>query len=98
MFSNLTIGDNLGEHSWPVRSPDLTSCDFFLWGWMKEEGYRRMPFADLSGLGTAIRDDICAGPDHSRGDVLQSLPLHTSITKRFEELKNRGGRHIEQFL
>jgi hypothetical protein len=24
---------------WPERSPDLTSCDFFLWGWVKEEVY-----------------------------------------------------------
>jgi len=27
-------------HEWPARSPDLTPCDFFLWGWAKEELYR----------------------------------------------------------
>jgi hypothetical protein len=21
-----------GPHEWPARSPDLTPCDFFLWG------------------------------------------------------------------
>jgi hypothetical protein len=29
-----------GPHEWPARSPDLTLCDFFLWGWAKEEVYR----------------------------------------------------------
>ncbi|KAG8260666.1 hypothetical protein J6590_091835, partial [Homalodisca vitripennis] len=24
-------------HSWPPRSPDLTPCDFFLWGYVKEK-------------------------------------------------------------
>ena len=29
-----------GPHEWPARSPDLTPCDFFLWGLAKEEVYR----------------------------------------------------------
>jgi hypothetical protein len=32
-----------GPHVWPARSPDLTPCDFFLWGWAKEEVYRTKP-------------------------------------------------------
>ena len=24
--------DRRGPHEWPARSPDLTPCDFFLWG------------------------------------------------------------------
>ena len=28
-----------GSHEWPARSPDLTPCDFFLWGWLKEQVY-----------------------------------------------------------
>ena len=57
-FGERTIGENLGSEHWPARSPDLTPCDFFLWGWMKEKVYKRMPFADLSGLEAAIRD-VC---------------------------------------
>ena len=26
-----------GSQEWPARSPELTPCDFFLWGWLKEE-------------------------------------------------------------
>uniref|UniRef100_V5GU21 Transposable element Tc3 transposase n=1 Tax=Anoplophora glabripennis TaxID=217634 RepID=V5GU21_ANOGL len=33
-FPNRWIGRN-GPVAWPPRSPDLTPCDFFLWGYMK---------------------------------------------------------------
>ena len=39
-FGAQTIGEKLGEH-WPARSPDLTPCDFFLWGYLKEEVYKQ---------------------------------------------------------
>jgi hypothetical protein len=29
-----------GHVSWPARSPDLNSLDFFLWGHLKESVYR----------------------------------------------------------
>ena len=32
-----------GPHKWPARCPDLTPCDFFLWGWAKEEVYKTKP-------------------------------------------------------
>ena len=25
---------------WPPRSPDLTTCDFFLWGYVKDNAYK----------------------------------------------------------
>ena len=90
-FGGRTIGENLAEH-WPARSPDLTPCDFFLWGWMKEEVYKRMPFADLNGLEAAIRD-VC----RSLPSEMCHKACHSTI-QRFEELKNRGGQHIEHLL
>ncbi len=32
-----------GPHEWPARSPDLTPCDFFPWGWSKEQVYYTKP-------------------------------------------------------
>ena len=32
-----------GLHKLPARSPDLTPCDFFLWGWLKEQVYSTKP-------------------------------------------------------
>ena len=31
------------DHDWPARSPDLTPCDFFLWGWIKQRVYVTPP-------------------------------------------------------
>ena len=33
-FPNRWIGRR-GPFNWPARSPDLTPCDFFLWGYLK---------------------------------------------------------------
>lgn len=32
-----------GPVNWPARSPDLTSPDFFLWGYLKEKVYTEVP-------------------------------------------------------
>lgn len=37
-YPNRWIGRG-GNISWPARSPDLTPCDFFLWGYVKEQVY-----------------------------------------------------------
>ena len=33
------IVSHRGDIPWPVRSPDLAPCDFFLWGYFKGEVY-----------------------------------------------------------
>jgi len=36
--------DGLGGYiRWPPRSPDLTSCDFFLWNYIKNIVYKTLP-------------------------------------------------------
>lgn len=90
-FGNRTIGEKLGQH-WPARSPDLTPCDFFLWGWLKDQVYKRLPLADLAALEAAIRQ------------ILQNIPItHCqnscfTVTKRMNVMKSRGGAHIEHLL
>jgi hypothetical protein len=38
-----------GDIPWPPRSPDLSTCDFFLWGYLKSRVYAHNPLtlADL---------------------------------------------------
>ena len=36
----VSLRDDLG---WPARSPDLSICDFFLWGYLKEKVFKRRP-------------------------------------------------------
>lgn len=35
VFPNRLMSQNRAI-PWPLRSPDLTACDFFLWGYLKE--------------------------------------------------------------
>ena len=42
LFPNRVVG--LGHTvEWPPRSPDLTPCDYFLWGYIKDQVYKTVP-------------------------------------------------------
>jgi hypothetical protein len=69
-------------HEWFARSPDLTSCDFILWGWAKDEVYLTKS-RKLEGLEARIRDVITNVPHK----LLQKTGFHP---RPFEEI---GGRH-----
>lgn len=42
MILNRWIGRQ-GAIEWPPRSPDLTSLDYLLWGYIKERVYQNIP-------------------------------------------------------
>lgn len=77
-----------GPISWPPRSPDLTPCDFALWGHLKQLVYAK-PLKDLKSLQKAIKA-ACA-----------SLPLEffersmLSFRERLNLIIENGGEHIE---
>jgi hypothetical protein len=48
---------------WPLRSPDLSPCDFFLWGYLKAEVFKHRP-RSLYQLKEAIQEErlqMCIG-------------------------------------
>jgi len=50
-----------GDIGWPARSPDLTPCDFFLWGYLKAKVYSHHP-GTIEQLKEAIRHEVAAIP------------------------------------
>ena len=50
-----------GDLLWPARSPDLTPCDFFPWGYLKSIVYNDRP-RTLAHLKTNIRNAITEIP------------------------------------
>jgi len=59
-YLNCTFGTNwMGTYSpkicWPPRSPDLTSPDYFLWGYLQSIVYKEMP-ANVNDLKQKIKD------------------------------------------
>jgi hypothetical protein len=51
-FPNCWIGKG-GAINWPARSLDLAPCDFFLWGHLKSNIYKRR-HPDINSLSEAI--------------------------------------------
>lgn len=86
LFGNRVISRN-GDISWPPRSPDLTVCDFFLWGHLKSKVYRSRP-ATTEELKTKIREEIANIPVEMFRRVMQNVP------KRLQECLRRDGGHL----
>lgn len=57
LFPNHVISRN-GDIAWPPRSPNLTSCDFFLWGYLKIRIYQKEPPRTIEALKQRIRDEV----------------------------------------
>ncbi|GBL85826.1 hypothetical protein AVEN_63159-1 [Araneus ventricosus] len=60
--------------AWPLRSPERTSCDFWLWAFIKDQVYREQP-ATLSHL----KDSIIRHVDIINGDLLRSAVEYTVL-------------------
>lgn len=94
-FPNRWIGRN-GYISWPARSPDLTPCDFFLWGYLKQLVYHDGDVNTVQELQQRI-ENAC--------DVLRGHPdfifdaCSDSWIRRARLCANRtNGDNFEQFL
>jgi len=73
---------------WAPRSPDLTPCDFYLWGEMKTKVYRDSP-QDLNELRSAIvREFNLLDQQHLKDACL-------SVKKRFEDCVNLAGATVQ---
>ena len=72
---------------WPPRSPDLSVCDFFLWGYLKSRVYINKP-RDLEQLSANIRSEITNIPHPMLKKVF------VNFVKRLEECKKLDGAHL----
>lgn len=78
-----------GPLEWPARSCDITPCDFFLWGWAKEQVYSRSP-STLEELEHAIRDVLTNIPaEFLKKSVMNEVP------DRLRKLIDRNGGYVE---
>ena len=65
---------------WPARSPDLTPCDFFLWGYLKQKVYTSPDLNDL-------RQRIVNEMNVLRGD-------HQKLHNAMQGMRNRARKCI----
>ena len=45
------------KEKWPPRSPNLSTCHFFIWGYLKSKVYYHLP-SNIEGLKTNIEREI----------------------------------------
>ena len=80
-----------GKVVWPARSPDLSPCDFFLWGFLKAKVYEHRP-TTIPALKQAIADEIKRIPHEVIHKVMKNF------RSRLERCVTCGGGHLQDVL
>lgn len=80
-----------GDLQWPARSPDLTPCDFFLWGYLKSLVYANRP-RTLQQLKT----NICAEIANIPTDMLVRVMLNSR--NRYLQCIDNGRCHLRDMI
>jgi len=62
-----------GDVEWPARSPDLSPCDVFLWGYLKEKVFKHRP-RSREDLKERIQQEIDSIPPELTPESYEELP------------------------
>ena len=73
------------------RSPDLSACDFFLWGYLKSKIYVRKP-RTVDDLKVSIREEIAIVPQEMLVNVMQNFE------ERLRTCVRQEGRHLSDII
>ena len=79
------------EINWPPRSPDLTSPDFFLWGYLKEKVYKNKP-ATIEVLKQNIQAEIRDINPETLNSVMES------VLERARQCETENGGHLKNII
>jgi transposase len=86
-FPNRWIGRG-GPTPWPPRSPDITPCDFFVWGFVKDRVY-----ASKVDNKEELRERIRRAFDEIDHSILRRV--WSELECRLDFLRANNGKHIE---
>ena len=82
-----------GAIEWPARSPDLTPCDFFLWGYLKNKVYGQR-IRDIHHLKERITHFV----NELNTDKELLRRVCRSVAARIEDCIAAKGDHFERTL
>jgi hypothetical protein len=80
-----------GDIGWPARSPNLTPCDFFLWGYLKAGVYRHWS-QTLKALKEAIREEVATIPQKMTNIVMENF------RERLRQCIANNGCHLSDVI
>jgi len=75
----------------PARSPDLTPCDFFLWGYLKTKVYACRP-GTIEQLKDATRQEVAAIPPAMTRKAMDYF------RERLQQCVINNGRHLSDVI
>ena len=89
------FGDRLisrfADTPWPPRSPDLSMCDFFLWGTLKARVYQQKP-RTVEDLKDSIRREV------ARIDNETLEKVEANFKERLQKCVNENGCHMREVV
>lgn len=91
-FEGRWIG-RYGPVLWPPRSPDLNACDFFLWGYMKQQVYSSA-IASIDQL----RERVEQAAQNVRQNPAMFARTRLNMERRLRACIFNEGRHFEHLL
>lgn len=74
---------------WPPRSPDLTPCDYFLWGYVKDKVFVPPLPVDIDDLKQRITNALATVDRHMLARVWEEFDYRVDICRV------TNGAHIE---
>jgi hypothetical protein len=91
LFPNHVIS-RYRDITWPVRSPDLSACDFFLWGYLKSQVFKAPALYTVEELKHGIQQEV------KRIPVEMLHRAMGDIRKRLTECLERNGGHLNYVI
>jgi hypothetical protein len=82
---------SFGDIEWPARSPDLSACEFFLWGYLKEKVYAHRPHT-IRELKDCIREEIQGIPVNMLRKVM------VNVRQCAEMCLTANGAHLSDII
>ena len=79
------------EHSWASHSPDLNSCDFYLWGYLKDV----IMFEQFQNL-NQLRQEVSRQVKRIKEEQCQRVMKN--FVRRLKVCIERNGMHLEHVL
>ena len=80
-----------GDIQWPSNSPDLTAADFFLWGYLKAQGFTHT-LPDINSLKNAICQEFANVTQDTLRRVMASVP------GRWQQCLDCHGGHLQDVV
>ncbi len=90
-LSSFFVDRLIAPGGWPARSPDLSPCDFFLWGCMKDRVFATNPTSveDLKATIMTVIQSV---------DVRTLWKVFQNVMKRAKACLSVEGGHFEHLL